>query len=216
MRLCVATGCYVRRAAFRRMGIQYPHVYPHLWYRATCGRQRYIFRTIRRFEWRSALSITVSEYTCVSDHVTQLGCRMPTGIAMLPHNFETATSACDLLLRAEASTIQKLFRNQNVPLDSFHSPSERPPSVHNKHFDWAPILFVSAALLSENPAAVNVALGVIANYATDFFKGLPKKAVKLHVVVERKADRVCKKVTYEGDAAGLQSLPDLLRRISDE
>jgi hypothetical protein len=158
----------------------------------------------------------IADYISVAVRAAELGCPMPAGIAILPDNFKTATSRNDLLFRAEASTIRKLLRSKNVAVDNFLEPSERAPSIHNKHFEWAPLLFVSAAALSNDPNLITVALGVIANYATDFFKGMPSKRVKLSIVVERKADRNCKRLDYEGDLAGLTSLPDIVRSLSDE
>jgi hypothetical protein len=48
------------------------------------------------------------------------------------------------------------------------------------------------------------------------FKGTPDKKIRLDIAVERKGDRVSKKLTYEGDAAGLDHIADSILRIGDE
>jgi hypothetical protein len=76
---------------------------------------------------------------------------------------------------------------------------------------------VSAAVLGEYPLAVSVALNVIGNYVTDFLRGIAgKKTVKFDIVVERRRDRSCRKISYDGDVEGLSSLADIVRQISDE
>jgi hypothetical protein len=103
-----------------------------------------------------------------------------------------------------------------LPLEDFLPSGERPRFVHNKSHDWAAFIFVSAALLANDPSAVTVALGIISNYLTDIFKGTPDKKIKLDVAVERRGDHICKKLTYEGDAAGLAQIADTVLRIADE
>lgn len=162
------------------------------------------------------MTITVTDFINVKDRVIELGCKMPVGIAVLPENFGTAGTRQELLDQAEAATLRTLFRNNGFPLDSFLPAEERISSRHNKHFEWAPLLFISGAILSSDPSAVSIALGIISNYATDFFKGLPNKKVKFSIVVEKNAERVSKKIDYEGDVAGLASLEGAIRRIVDE
>lgn len=159
---------------------------------------------------------SISEYPKVADRASALGCAMPIGIAILPENFETAESYKDFKFISEAATIQKLLRDNGFSVENFMPAGERAPSIHNKHFEWAPLIFISAALISNDPNAVSVALGIVSNYATDFFKGLPGRSIKLNIVVERKKDRVCKKISYEGNVAGLTELPKIIQSISDE
>jgi hypothetical protein len=161
------------------------------------------------------MTVDITEYPNISEQAVKLGCRVPAGIAILPLNFVSASTREELLLDSTAATIHKLLKNNNFELDSFLSPGERLPAVHNKHFEWAPLLFISASLLTENPNAVSVALGIISNYATDFFKGLPDKRVTLNLVIENKKDRSCKRLNYEGDVAGLTSLPEIIRSMND-
>jgi hypothetical protein len=162
------------------------------------------------------MTITVTDYVSVADRIAELGCVVPSGIAVLPDNFAKAATRKDLLFGSEASTLRKLFKNNNFPINDLLPAGERVGAIHNKHFEWAPLLFISVGLISNDPNAITVALGIIANYATDFFKGMGSKKVKLSVVVEKKKDRTCKMISYEGDISGLSTLADAIRRISDE
>ncbi|MBS0536991.1 MAG: hypothetical protein JSR72_23270 [Proteobacteria bacterium] len=165
------------------------------------------------------MTTTISDFPLVSDRIVSLGCSYPdSGIAILPINFENAASAEDLRQAANASTIKTLFRNSNVPHVDIFGADKRLPYVHNNAFEWVvPTLFLSASLLSENPNAVSVALGVIANYATDFFKGMSRQAsVKLEVVVETTKSKHCKRISYEGPPEGLRDLADVIRESSND
>jgi hypothetical protein len=160
--------------------------------------------------------IEITEYVSVYDRASDLGCRIPTGFAMLPDNFATVPSRGEFRYRSEAATVKVLFANHGIPIDDLLLSGERAPSLHNKSFDWGALIFISGALLSSNPQAVSVALGVISNYLTEYFKGLPDKKITLSVVVEKTPSRVCKRVTYEGDIKGLESIGDAVKRIADE
>lgn len=165
------------------------------------------------------MGITVTDYNNVRDRATELGCLVPQHVAILPTNFVSAGTRGEFLHLSEAATVRSLFRSNSVPMDELLPAPERAGYIQNNSFDWiAPTLFISSCLMTENPAAVNVALNVLAAYIVDFFKGSPKndRQVKLEIVVEKKGDRSCKRITYEGSPAGLSDLPPIIRRLSDE
>lgn len=82
--------------------------------------------------------------------------------------------------------------------------------VEERSADWiAPTLFVTAAVMSSSPEILNVALGVIANYVTNFLQeGGRPKTVRVEVISEKTPGRSARKATYEGPAEGLKHLPD--------
>ena len=155
------------------------------------------------------MAISDKEFIRIADRVAELGCRMPTGFAVMPENFDTVSSRQELVVRGEGSTIRTLFRNAQLPLGDFLPNGEKLKFVHNKSHDWAAFIFVSGALLANDPSTVSVALGVISSYLTDIFKGTPDRKIKLDIAVERKGNQVSKKLTYEGDAAGLANIAEL-------
>jgi len=162
------------------------------------------------------MPVTQEDYICVADRVGKLGCHMPEGLAVMPENFDTAATRQEFVVRGEGSTIRTLLRNKQLLLDDFLPSGERPRFIHNKSHDWAAFIFISAALISNDPSTVPIALGVISNYLTDMFKGTPDKKIKLNIAVERKGNGVCKKLTYEGDTTGLAEIADTILRIADE
>lgn len=164
------------------------------------------------------MTTTISEYIDVRQRISELGCISPTGLALLPSNFETASAVSDFRQVSESATVRTLLRTSEVPLDEIFSKDRRPPYVQNNSFEWvAPTLFVSVGVLSQNVSYLSVALSVIANYATDFFKGMSgDNEVKMDIVVERSKSNVCKKITYKGPPEGLKDLPEIIRAASDE
>lgn len=164
------------------------------------------------------MSSTVTDYIDVRGRLAELSCHDPAGFAILPLNFESAESINEFRQASEASTVKTLLRSERLPHDEIVDRKDRPPYVQNHSFDWiAPTLFVSAALISENPSAVSIALNVIGNYATDFFKGMSgEKMVKMDIVVEKSKGKSCKKISYEGSPSGLKDIADIIRSTSDD
>lgn len=164
------------------------------------------------------MSTSISDYINIHKRIVDLGCIQPTGLALLPANFESASSIADFRQVSEAATVRTLLRGSNVPLDEIVSEAQKPPYIQNNSFEWvAPTLFVSASVLSQNPNYVSVALSVIANYVTEFFKGMSgEDEVKMEIVVERTKSKTYKKVTYKGPPEGLKELQSVIRAVSDE
>ena len=58
----------------------------------------------------------VTDYLDVVKKMADLGCRCPERMALLPINFESATSIGELLQASEAATIKKLFLAEDLPV----------------------------------------------------------------------------------------------------
>ena len=163
----------------------------------------------------SAEATTITDYIDVRKKIADLGCRRPERMALLPSNFESATSIEELLQASEAATIRKLLLAGGIPLDDILDRSQRPPYVKNKSHEWvAPIIFVSASLYSQNSTLVALALNILGNYATDFFRGLHRApAVNLNIVMGQK-NGAYKKITYHGPIEGLKDLAKVIREAT--
>jgi len=157
----------------------------------------------------TSASVTYGDYSSVADRCDALGVRRPTGIAMLPRNLATADAGDELLAEASDAAVRVLWRQAEIEEDRLDSPEAPFPHVSEHHADWiGPTVFLSSALLSESPALVSVALGVIANYVTDLFKGVPgRHTARLQVVVER-SNGDCVQVTYNGPATEIGEILD--------
>jgi hypothetical protein len=164
------------------------------------------------------MNTTISDFISVRDKLSALGYQVPTGLAILPLNIETATSRNDITQRSESATLRTIFRHAGVPLDEVFDLSNKPPYVQNNDISWiVPTIFVAAGALSDNPNAVAVALGVLANYLTDFFKGRTSQAtIKATIVVEQTKSKTCKRIAYEGNVEGLQALAAVVQSTQDD
>lgn len=154
----------------------------------------------------------------VRERAGLLGCNVPSGMALLPRNFETVNSKKELLHESTAPTVRVLLRNSGIQETRLEPRGQRFPVVAEKGFrEWvSPTLFVSCSLLSQNPHLVGIALGVISNYLTDFFKGVPGGGkVKLAIVVEQ-SDGSCTRLCYEGPVSGLEDLGEVAREVASD
>jgi hypothetical protein len=136
-------------------------------------------------------------------------------LALLPRNFETAKSRDELIHDASGLSLRAAWRSENVAETRLEPDGEIWPAGQHDAAEWiGPIIFVSGSLLSENPNAINVALGVLANYLTDFFRGPPRaqRQAQLSVVVETEAGET-RRIDYKGPADGISELPDVVKEL---
>jgi hypothetical protein len=159
-------------------------------------------------------AVSVADYPPVAVRASDLGMPAPTTIALLPRNFDSAQLPAELLDEATAATVHQLWRQAGLAEDRLDSEEEPFPSIAEHTVDWiAPIIFLGGAYAAANPAMMNIALGVVANYVYELFGRLPgRHRVRLDVVVETDGDRRTKRVTYEGDAAGIEQLLPAVER----
>jgi hypothetical protein len=156
------------------------------------------------------------DFVDVDTRASALGLNAPTGLCLLPYNFEDAATAGELLYQGDAATVRILFRQAGVVETRLEPEGKRTPVLHQKSVDLVvPTLFVAGSMLTENPTAVNVALSVLANYITDFFKGHGSdKRVRFSIVTKDKGGRYrCYK--YSGDPSGIKDFTKLATRLDN-
>ena len=162
------------------------------------------------------MAIQVFEFVDVEEKSKALGCNIPTSIALLPRNFEIAESRYALLHEKSAWTIRELFQENGIVETPLERDGEVFYGVVEKGLEeWiAPMIFVSSALLSQNPHIVSVALGVISNHVTDLFRRIPEYGtVRLDIVVETKK-KTYMRISYEGPVSGLEKAEQIVTKIS--
>ena len=154
------------------------------------------------------MSITQSEYINVAAKVTELGLSAPTGIALLPRNLAEVTSASDLVHAGTAATVRKLWREVGITETRLEPAGSKFSVAEEKALTWiGPAIFVTLSYLSENPNVLSVALGVISNYLTDFFRGAAgRPQAELKIIAETSAARTYRLFEYKGDVEGLVAL----------
>lgn len=160
--------------------------------------------------------IAESEYINVGNRASELGCHVPDSLAIMPENFHSAHSRNELVVRAESATLRELFDGNGTPLGSFFPLGEHPTFGHDPDISWEAALFVPAGIHRTAPHAVTQAMVTISNHLKGFFGGRAAKPVRLRIVVERKANRSCKKLVYTGDAAGIAALAGAVSSAADE
>lgn len=157
----------------------------------------------------------VEKYVDVQKRAQELGCRVPSGLALIPANFETAATKQELAHDLHGLTVRTLWREAGLEESRLEEPGEHWPSAQRDALEWlGPTIFVSASLVSENPTAVSIALSVVANYVTDFFKGVPpvQRRASLDVVVEDPPGSY-RRVRYRGPPEGLQEAAQVVREL---
>lgn len=162
--------------------------------------------------------LKISDYIDVRKKAQEIGCNIPTSIAILPRNFEISKSKEELIHESTTETVRVLWRQNGVTETPLEQPEEKIPFVVEKAFGWiGPTVFIPAMLLSQNPHLVTIALGVISNYLTGWFRGIPRgsRKAKLCIVAETKSGYY-KKIEYEGPTDGLNDLPDIIREVHNE
>lgn len=162
--------------------------------------------------------IKVSDFIDVKKKAQEIGCNIPSHIALLPRNFDTALSKEELIHESTTPTVRVLWRQNGITETPLEQPEEIIPSIVEKAFEWVgPTIFISAMLLSQNPHLVTVALNVISNYLTEWFRGIPRdsRKAKLSIIIETKSE-LYKKIEYEGPPDGLKDLPEVIRELHNE
>lgn len=162
----------------------------------------------------SIMPHTINDYCDVPARSRELNLNEPTGIALLPRNFIDAGANGDLLHEASVQTIRSLFRQNNIVETRIEKHAHKIPVIlENDSSLILPILFVSASIYSQNPQLVTIALNIMSNYATDFFKGIRgRKTVKLNVVVQNRNGN-SKRISYEGGQEGLKEIAVIAGKV---
>ncbi len=163
------------------------------------------------------MKLQVFDYVNVKERCVELGCNIPTGLALLPINFETAGSKDELIHEDTTPTVRKLWRKSGVTETKIEKEGEKIPYEQRKSIELAiPTVFVSWALFSQDPNMISIALNIISNYATDFFKGISgEKKVKFDIVVEQNENHKSKIIHYEGEIEGLSKLPEVIKELKE-
>ena len=161
--------------------------------------------------------VKVLDYIDVKKKAQELGCNVPNSIALLPRNFETAKSKEELIHESTTPTVRILWRQNAITETPIEQSGEKFPCVAEEAFEWiSPTIFISAMLISQNPNLITLALNVISNYLTHWFKGLPKenRKVELRIITETESGDY-KEIEYKGTQDGLKDLPRVIKEVFD-
>lgn len=151
------------------------------------------------------------EYNNVSSKIKELISQDK--IILLPMNWETLDKK-NYLFSENTQTVKKLLLSNDLPIEIFGL-SQDSKIINNRHIEWvAPIIFLSASFVSNNPHATSIALSIVANYLTEIFKGFssePDVTIKLYT--ENKNGEV-KEALYKGPVSGLEEFQKSIKEFT--
>lgn len=85
--------------------------------------------------------------------------------------------------------------------------------LEQRSIEWfGPTLLFTTAALAQNPELVSIALNVLSNYISDYFKGHKEPNVKLNIMVQ-KSKTQCTNIMYEGPKDGLIEIEKLIESL---
>lgn len=169
------------------------------------------------------MNIQVNDYIDVEERASALGCNIPTGLAILPRNFDTANSLHELIHENTAPTIRSLLRQGGVQETRLEKEDDKFPLSARRSWEWVgPIIYISQWMLTN--VALPVTISLISSYLYDITKGHHHDAeVTIEYVVEtiettkRGEQREYKRITIKGSAQELkESDADILKQLTEK
>ena len=132
-------------------------------------------------------------------------------VFFVPVNIE---SADEPIFTSTLATVTKLARQQGVAFGVY--PTE--PStkfLEQRSIDWfGPPMLISSLLYTNNPNAVSIAFGMIANYLTSIFSGRQDDvAARFEIYVQDDVRKVTKKIQYNGPVCGLEKIDPAIKAV---
>lgn len=136
-------------------------------------------------------------------------------IVLLPNNWKQEQKETGPLYASTTISTLKLLKSKGIPAIILDQDNHNISLQDNRSVDWiVPTFLISSMLLSQNPEAVTVALGVIANYVTYIFKGLKQDPnVQFEIVFSKPESSKAHQVRYEGPVSGISELNKVLETV---
>jgi hypothetical protein len=161
--------------------------------------------------------LEVKDYVDVKKKAAKLGHTIPDGIVLLPSSFESAQTRNDLVYAAGTDTVKKLLVQAGVPAAKLEKDGQEYPRTVQHAFEWiGPVILFTAAAVSQNPEIVSITLGVISNYLTDWFRGVPKQERTARLKMVEEKDGRYKIFDYNGPPENLGQVKDAMDRFYNE
>jgi len=165
----------------------------------------------------SNVTTTVSECTDIRKRASELGLEPVRDIALLPQGIESAETADSLVFNAETATLRKLLVESGIGV---HQPktADGEDGVHiEKSADWiAPLIFIGARTLLENPNTVSLLLAVLEQFVVRVTRGLHNPRVKLSFALEIEEGKKYQRLDYEGPPKAIKDVEELIRGLTSE
>ncbi|MBN2412084.1 hypothetical protein JXQ31_10370 [candidate division KSB1 bacterium] len=119
------------------------------------------------------MQIYTTDYINIDSKVKLLNLKMPTGITVLPYNFENYKTEKDLCYEDSELTLRFMLRDGGINGSSLEDENSSIPIKIDESLDinWIPpIVFISSLILSDNPHLLDITLGIISNFFYEILK----------------------------------------------
>ena len=145
----------------------------------------------------------VAEYIDVAARARELGCRVPSRIALLPGNFATAAGPADFRFHKVAPQVRTAWRSGGlVDTGPYRMSSPVSAGALDSSDEMVPLtVFFGADLLSVPDRPVLHALGIVASVLLDDPSSENARETRFNAVVERRGSGYAS-FEYQGDACG--------------
>lgn len=156
----------------------------------------------------------IEVYKELTDSLIRLKIAVPAGLAFIPENIDSADRIEDCIYTDTLSDLRKFIRANQIEIIELTKSNGLYRA--RKSADWfGPTLFVSASVISGNSELISIALNVISDYVTDFFKGSGRNTkIKMDIIVETNNKGTYKRIKYEGDAKGLEDVSKIIDSLT--
>lgn len=163
-----------------------------------------------------SLPMQIVDYVDVAARARELGCRVPTGIALLPGNFATVASAYEFRYHEVAAEVRSAWRRIGLKDTGPHRKLRQNPAV-NPDASGRPVpLTVFFGLgLAGNPEAVLYALSAAATILLADPCSANAREVRFDGIVERPSNGGYTCFEFHGQARELIALAKPVRDIWD-
>jgi len=163
-----------------------------------------------------SLPMQTVDYVDVAARARELGCRVPTGIALLPGNFTSAASAAELRYHEVAPDVRSAWRSIGLQDTGPHR-KLRPKVTVTPDASGQPVpltVFFGLGLVG-NPKTVLFALGTVATVLVVDPCSANAREIRLDAVVERPSSGGYTCLEYHGQAPEIIALAKPVREIWD-
>ncbi len=149
-----------------------------------------------------------------SARFVELGLAPTSQLAIVPSNFLTAANQRELYFVPATSDFKVLLRQAGLTPAKVTPEGVRIPFRDDRDRTLIlPVLFLGATFLAENSHLISVALGVLANYVTDFFKGKAGvNKVDCKVLIETTDKKTIRTFDFKGPPESFDKLIEAVKK----